>query len=86
MTGCLFQHNNKFYTQTDGVSMSNPLVPTITHFFMGILETTLFNKEDENSPVLYLRYADNIFCTFQKFFLLNTFHQKLNKLHNKIYI
>ena len=34
--------------------MGGSLAPTIRIFFMGTLETTLFNKPDENNPVLYL--------------------------------
>ena len=66
VTGGLFQYNNKLYTQIDGVSMGNPLAPTIANYFMGTLEKNLFNTEDDNNPVLYLRYVDDIFCIFRK--------------------
>ena len=84
MTAGLFEHNNKFHTQIDGVSMGNPLAPTIANFIMGTLETTLFNKKHENNPVLYLRYVDDIFCIFRKHVLFYNFPKKLNKLHKSI--
>ena len=58
----------------------NPLPHTIEKIFMGILETTLFNKEDKNNPVLYLHYVNDTFCLFLKIVSYNNFHQKL-KLH-----
>ena len=45
VTGGVFQHNSKLYTQIDGISMGNPLAPTKRNFFMGTLESTLFNKK-----------------------------------------
>ena len=65
--------------------MGNPLAPTIANYFMGTLEKNLFNTEDENNPVLYLRYVDDIFCIFRKDVSLEKFHTKLNKLHKSIY-
>ena len=46
---------------------------------METLKTMLFNSEDKNNPVLYLRYVDDIFCIFRKDVSFNNFHQKLNK-------
>ena len=66
VTGGLFQHNSKFDTQIDGVNMGNPLAPNLANHFMGTLENTLFNKENENNPVIYFRYVDDIFCIFKK--------------------
>ena len=85
VTGGLFQYNKQLYTQIDGVSMGNPLAPTIANYFMGTLEEkNLFNTEDENNPVLYLRYVDDIFCIFRKDVSFEKFHKKLNKLHKSI--
>ena len=84
VTGGLFQYNKQLYTQIDGVSMGNPLAPTIANYFMGTLEKSLFNTEDENNPVLYLRYVDDIFCIFRKDVSFEKFHKKLNKLHKSI--
>ena len=75
VTGGVFQYNKKLYTQTDGVSMGNPLAPSIANFFMGTLETKLFNTEDKNDPVIYLRYVDDIFCIFRKDVQFKKFHK-----------
>ena len=64
--------------------MGNPLAPTIANFFMGTLETNLFNTEDVNNPVLYLRYVDDIFCIFRKDVSFEKFYKKLNNLHKSI--
>ena len=58
--------------------------PTIANFFIGTLETNLFNTEDENNPVLYLRYVDDIFCIFRKDVSFEKFYKKLNNLHKSI--
>ena len=46
-------HQDRFYTQTDGVAMGNPLGAT--------LETTKFDKFPGFKPKLYLRYVDDVF-------------------------
>ena len=33
VNGGVFQYNKKLYTQIDGVSMGNPLAPSIANFF-----------------------------------------------------
>ena len=72
VTRVIFQYNKKFFTQIDGVSMGNPLAHTIANYFMGTLEKSLLNTEDENNPVPYLRYVDDIFCNFRKQFYFKT--------------
>ena len=76
--GGLFQHYNKLFTQIDGVSMGNPLAPTIADYSTGTSRKHLFETEDENNPVVCLRYTDEIFCIFRKDGFLKN---KLNKLH-----
>ena len=80
VTGGLFQYNKKLYTQIDGVSIGNPLAPSKANFLMGTLETNLFNTEEENDPVIYLRYVDDIFCIFRKDVQFEIFYKKLNNL------
>ena len=41
-TGGIFSHRGKLYRQCDGVSMGNPLAPTLANFFMGYMEKCLF--------------------------------------------
>ena len=64
--------------------MGNLLAPTITNYFMGTLETNLFNTKDKNDPVLYLRYVDDIFCIFQKDVIFEKFYKKLNAFYKPI--
>ena len=49
--------------------MRNPLVPTLANFFMGTLENTLFNNENEGNQFT----VDDIFCTFRKDVMVNNF-------------
>ena len=84
VTGGLFQYNKILYTQIYGVSMGNPLAPTIASYFMGTIEKNLFDTEDENNTVLYLWYVDDIFCIFRKNVSFEKFNKKLNKLHKSI--
>ena len=55
--------------------MGNPLAFTIADYFIGTLEKTLFNSEDENNQVLYLRYVNDIFCSFRKDVLFENFNK-----------
>ena len=66
-TGGMFSHRNKIYRQCDGVSMGNPLAPTLANFFLGIMERKLFNNTSlsTSDPTLYTRYVDDIFCVFR---------------------
>ena len=64
--------------------MGNPLVPTKANYFMVTLEKNLFNTEDEKHPLLYLRYVDDLFCTFRKDVSFENLDKKLNKLHKSI--
>ena len=41
VTGGVFQHSGKLYTQIDGVSMGYPLAPTLGNVFMETLENNL---------------------------------------------
>ena len=52
VTGGVFQHTGKLYTQIDGASMGNPLTPTLANFFMGTLENIFFNEDNENNLLL----------------------------------
>ena len=85
-TGGMFTHRNKIYQQCDGVSMGNPLAPTLANFFLGVLERKLFNVEqqDISDPVFYLRYVDDIFCIFRSGVKFEPFLEKLNGLHKNL--
>ena len=48
------------------------------------LEYTLFNKENENNPVIYFRYVNDIFCIFIKDVMFSSFYNRLYTLHESI--
>ena len=94
-TGGLFSHRGVLYQQKDGVSMGNPLAPTLANFFVGHLETMMLDQTQEpihnlhlanikDDPVLYVRYVDDIFCVFRKDAKYESFMSKLNSLHDSL--
>ena len=64
--------------------MKYPLAPTLANFFMGTLENTLYNNENESNFVIYCRYVDDIFCIFRKDVMFSNFYNRLNTLHKSI--
>ena len=48
------------YLQVDGVAMGSPLGPTFANFYMGHVESKVF-EDRTNKPDLYVRYVDDIF-------------------------
>ena len=46
-------HNDKFYRQIDGVTMSAFLGPTLASFFLGNLEKKIFDDGNCDLPKLY---------------------------------
>ena len=79
-TSGLFMYKDKLFRQTDGVSMGSPLGPTLANFCLGLYEEKLFDKSS-NSPALYLRYVDDVFCVFRAGNSHEAFLDKLNQLH-----
>jgi hypothetical protein len=88
-TGGIFSHKGQLYKQTDGVSMGNPLAPTLANFFMGHMESGLLTTEHDSAdehhttanPALYVRYVDDVFCIFRQGDQYENFLSKLNNLH-----
>ena len=76
-----FLYRDLLYKQIDGVSMGSCLAPTLANFFLGHLETILFQKFNEFYPKFYRRYVDDIFCVFKKETDYTHFLQVLNSLH-----
>jgi hypothetical protein len=83
-TGGIFSHRDQLYTQRDGVSMGNPLAPTLANFFLGYLETELLQETNIHYPAMYGRYVDDVFCVFRKDVEYKIFMKKLNNLHPNI--
>ena len=50
----------KMYLQIEGVAMGSPLGPTFANFYMGELESNIFESVMEKPPI-YVRYIDDIF-------------------------
>ena len=77
-----FMYNNKWYKQTDGVSMGSPLAPTLASFFMTHLEKKMLHHA--NRPLLYGRYVDDMFAIFQDDSQVELFHEYINNIHDNI--
>ena len=80
-TGGVFMYRDVLYQQTDGVSMGNPLAPTLANFFLADIETKLFSQVETFYPSLFLRYVDDIFCVFRAGVDWRSFFDMLNSVH-----
>ena len=64
-TSGVFHHKDVLYKQIDGVAMGSPLGPTLANLFMAHYERQwMDNCNPEFRPDLYVRYVDDIFCSF----------------------
>ena len=64
---CVFQFNNSFFLQKDGVAMGSPLGPTMANIFMCHFEDTHLKEcLHPYKPVFYKRYVDDILLGFNK--------------------
>ena len=81
-TSVEFSFNNKMYKQVDGVAMGSPLGPALANIFVRYQEEKLFI--DNNPPLIYFRYVDNTFTTFENEFNCNQFLKQLNSLHQSL--
>ena len=81
MEEAYFTFRGKFYKQTNGLPMGNPLSPFLSDLFMSKIETSL--KQQEVLPNLWVRYVDDVFTIIKKDKLQNTL-EKINKAHQKI--
>ena len=82
-TSGLFLYKDKLFRQVDGVTMGSPLGPTLANFCLALFEEQLLEKSPSSSPLpaLYLRYVDDIFCTFRSGVSHQDFLNQLNSLH-----
>lgn len=81
-TNGIFMYKDEIYSQTDGVTMGNPLGPTLANFFMAHMENKVLLETGTHMPKLYLRYVDDIFAIFDNDF--NDFFNLLNEQHPNI--
>ena len=83
-TGGLFSYNGKLYRQIDGVTMGNPVGPTLANFFLAHIENQIFSKTDPSHPKLYLLYVDDIFVVFPRETNFMKFLNILNSQHKNL--
>ena len=83
-TSGLFMYKDKVYQQTDGVTMGNPLGPTLANFFMANIESKIFESPSCDHPRFYVRYVDDIFAVFSFDTDFSRFLNILNKQHPNI--
>ena len=78
----MVEYGDKYFKQTDGVTMGSPLGPTMANFCLSHFENQLLEEcDDTNGPSLYARYVDDIFCVFRSGISHESFLNKLNSLH-----
>ena len=68
-------------TSMDGVAMGSPLGPSMANLFMCALEKFLDDCPSQCKPIIYRRFADDIFCLFTNEEHVNLFLD-LIKSHN----
>ena len=76
-----FQHDNKFYTQNDGLPMGSPLSGTLANIYLNHFERThIMNERNKykNNILYWHRYVDDILIMFKGT------HRQIEKLHKYI--
>ena len=80
-----FIFDNSFYKQTDIVTMSSPLGPTLPNGFLCHHEKHWLSAYPSHfKPVVYKRYVDNIFVSFRSNDHLPLFVNYMNKKHKNM--
>ena len=81
----LFLFNKILYKQIDGLSMGNPIAPSLANIFLCHLETILFrNCPNSFKPIFYRRYLDDTFVIFEEESQVTCFLNYINSLHDNI--
>ena len=76
-----FMYDGKWYKQTFGVNMGNPLSCFVANILMGNLEQKL--KDEGKLPKLWLRFVDDIFIIIKKE-NITSFLKMINEIHKTI--
>ena len=81
-----FQFQNNFYLQIHGTAMGSPFAPNYANIFMDNIERQILdNAPNNNTPILWLRFIDDIFAiwTYGQDSLLK-FFDHMNTIHPTI--
>ena len=77
--------NSRYFKQTEGLSMGNPVSATFANIFMSFHEQKwLSSCPQEFKPLIYKRYVDDTFLIFEKDEHIVPFFNYLNAQHGKI--
>jgi predicted GIY-YIG superfamily endonuclease len=76
-----FSFEGQYYDQIDGVAMGSPLGPILANIFMAHFEENALSKYTGNPPIVYKRYVDDIFLTFNDRDDCELFYDFLNCQH-----
>ena len=79
----VFQFQNKFFEQTEGTAMGNPLSPFLAEIFMSKFEINIKNTIN-NFPKIWVRYVDDIFAIVDETFDIDFFLQQINSQYSSI--
>ena len=80
-----FKFNNQYYDQIDGVAMGSPLGPVLANVFMCDFEEKFVDtNKTVNKPLVWKRYVDDVFCTFNNPVDAQQFLVLINKCHPNI--
>ena len=80
-----FVFNNKYYNQTEGLAMGQPLSAPLANIFLCLKEKQWIQEcPPEFRPVFYRRYVDDTFLIFNKQEHVNKFHEYINQQHQSI--
>ena len=77
----MFIHNGKLFSQIDGVAMGNPLGPTLSNWFLGMIEKKIFDQYLSFHPLFYIRYVDDVLAIFNSTTEVQFFLNVLNNQH-----
>jgi len=76
-----FEFDDEYYQQTFGMAMGNPLSPVLANFFLEHIESEKLKLYSGISPVLWVRYVDDILCLVPENFDVNDYLNFLNNIY-----
>lgn len=84
MKATVFQYQEDFYEQREGLAMGNPLSPTLAEIFMQDLEEKCIASFGKRASLI-VRYVDDYFILFNsELFSISSFLSHFNSAHPKI--